>query len=225
MSQRIKAHALFEIYQEARGKRIFTQSILPGKIHFMERTMRDKGQEYREFDPTRSKLAAMIMKGCTNIGIRKNDKILYLGASHGFTCSFVSDMVGKEGIVFGVDPAPRVMRDLIFLAEKRHNIVPMLENANHPEEYKDKICEVDVVFQDVAQKNQEDIFIKNCKAFLKEGGYGLLSIKARSIDVRRKPKDLFIEIRDRLDKVFKVIDYRLLDPFEMDHAMIIIKKQ
>jgi len=224
MSRRIREHKLFEIYQEARGKRIFTKNIFPGRTHFMERTMRDAGDEYREFDPTRSKLAAMIMKGSTNIGIRKNDKILYLGASHGFTCSFVSDMVGEKGIVFGVDPAPRVIRDLIFLAEKRRNIIPMLENANHPEEYKDKICEVDVVFQDVAQKNQEEIFIKNCKAFLKDGGYGLLSIKARSIDVKRKPKDLFIEIRDRLDKVFKVIDYKLLDPFELDHAMIIIKK-
>ncbi len=225
MSRRIREHKLFEIYQEARGKRIFTKNILPGRTHFMERTMRDGGKEYREFDPTRSKLAAMIMKGSTNVGIRKNDKILYLGASHGYTCSFVSDMVGEKGIIFGIDPAPRVIRDLIFLAEKRQNIVPMLENANRPQDYHDKVCEVDVVFQDVAQKNQEEIFIKNCKAFLKNGGYGLLSIKARSIDIKRKPKDIFIEIRNKLDRVFKVIDYKLLDPFEADHAMIIIKNQ
>lgn len=211
-------HKIFEIYQDKR--RIYTKSILPGKIHFDERIV--KG--YREFDPRRSKLAAMIMKGCTNAGIRRKDVILYLGASHGYTCSFVSDMIGEEGLIFGIDPAPRVMRDLVFLSEERKNIVPILADANHPEEYVNRICAVDIVYQDVAQRNQAEIFIKNCKLFLKKGGYGLLAIKARSIDVKRRPKKIFEEIRKELDQIFTVIDYKILEPFEKDHAMIIVKK-
>ncbi len=225
MSRRIKEHKLFQIYSEARGKRIFTKSILPGKTHFMERTMRDKGEEYREFDPTRSKLAATIMKGSTNIGIREKDVVLYLGASHGYTCSFMSDIVGKEGLVFGIDPAPRVIRDFVFLAEKRTNLIPLLSDANHPETYTDKVCQVDVVYQDIAQRNQMDIFVRNCQMYLKQGGYGLLAVKARSIDVKKKPKDIFVEIRNKLDKIFTVIDYKILDPYEMDHCMIIVKKK
>ena len=223
MSRRIKEHKLFEIYQE-RGKRIFTKSIVKGQNPFEERIVRDGGEEYREFDPTRSKLAAMIMKGCTNIGIRKSDVVLYLGVAHGYTASFVSDMV-QDGIIFGIDPAPRVIRDLIFLTEKRSNIVPILASANHPEEYAHRICEADIVYQDVAQKNQLDIFMKNVDQFLKKGGYGLLAVKARSIDIRKKPKQIFVEIRDILDKKYKVIDYKILDPYEKDHCMIIIKKQ
>tara|TARA_Y100000310_G_C20559504_1_gene752322 strand:- start:320 stop:994 length:675 start_codon:yes stop_codon:yes gene_type:complete len=224
MSRKIKEHKLFEIYQEARGKKIFTRSIHPGKKHFEERISRDATGEYREFDPQRSKLAAMIMKGCTNIGIRKDDVILYLGASHGYTCSFISDIIGEKGFIFGVDPAPRVMRDFVFLAEERKNIIPILADANHPLEYLDKVCSADIVFQDVAQKNQSAMFIKNCQIFLKKGGYGLLSIKSRSIDMRRNPKQLFEEIRKELDKIFTVIDYKNLDPYEKDHCMIIIKK-
>ncbi len=224
MSKRIKPHKLFEIYQE-RGKRIFTKSIHPKFIPFQERILRDNGEEYREFDPTRSKLAAMIMKGCTNIGIRKGDVVLYLGASHGYTCSFVSDIVGEDGLIFGIDPAPRVMRDLVFLSEKRTNIVPLLANANHPNEYITRVCQADIVFQDVAQKNQLEIFMKNVDLFLKEGGYGLLAVKARSIDISRKPKQIFVEIRNILDKKYKVIDYKTLEPYEKDHCMIIIKKQ
>tara|TARA_Y100000034_G_scaffold129417_1_gene185817 strand:+ start:201 stop:875 length:675 start_codon:yes stop_codon:yes gene_type:complete len=224
MSRKIKPHKLFEIYQEARGKRIFTKSILPGVIHFEERLARDKNDEYREFDPRRSKLAAMIMKNCTNIGIRKNDVVLYLGSSHGYTPSFVSDIVGKEGLVFGLDPAPRVMRDFFFLAEERKNLIPVLADANHPEEYLDKISGVDIVYQDVAQRNQADIFIRNCQLYLKKGGYGLLAVKARSIDIKKSPKQIFTEIRTQLDKIFTVIDYKILDPFEKDHCMIIIKK-
>src|SRR3989338_2968152 len=218
----IKPDKIFELYSD--GKRLYTKSIFKGS-NFDERIARQGQDEYREFDPSRSKLAAMVMKGCTNAGIRKGDVVLYLGASHGYTCSFVSDMVGEEGIIFAVDPAPRVMRDLVFLAEKRKNIAPVMADANHPEEYVSRVCEADIVYQDIAQKNQQDIFVRNCELFLKKGGYGLLAVKARSIDVKRKPKQLFEEIRQNLENIFTVIDYKILDPFEKDHCMIIVKKK
>lgn len=224
MSKRIQPHKLFEIYQEAKGRRIFTKSILPGRIFFEERIVKDNNEEYREFDPTRSKLSAMIIKGCTNLGLRKNDVVLYLGSSHGYTPSFVSDMVGKEGLIFGVDLAPRVMRDFVFLAQERTNLVPILADANHPEQYANRICQADIVYQDLAQRNQSDIFIRNCQLFLKKNGYGLLAVKARSIDIKKKPAQIFIEIRKQLEPIFTVIDYKILDPFEKDHCMIIIKK-
>lgn len=218
----MKEHKIFGLYQE--GSRIFTKSLRPGKTYFEEKLLREKGEEFREFDPRRSKLAAAILKGCPNIGIRPGDIILYLGASHGYTVSFISDMVGKEGLIFGLDSAPRVMRDLVFLAQERKNIVPILADANHPEEYEDKICLVDVVYQDVAQRNQAEIFIRNCEQFLKKGGYGLLAVKARSIDIRKKPQVLFNEVRQTLEKKFTVIDFRSLEPFEHDHCLIIVKK-
>ena len=219
----MKPHKLFEIFTD--GRRLYTKAMLPGQVHFDERIIKENGETFREFDPQRSKLAAMIVKGCTNIGIRKNDIILYLGASHGYTCSFISDMVGKEGLIFAIDTAPRVIRDLVFLSEKRKNIAPILADANHPEQYSHRICQADIVYQDVAQRNQEEIFVKNCRLFLKDDGYGLLAVKARSIDVRKKPKLIFEEIRRNLEKIFTVIDYRLLDPMEKDHCMIIVKKK
>ena len=222
MPEKIRPHKIFEIYQD--GKRIYTKSLFPGKIHFDENTISENGIEYREFDPRRSKLAAMIMKGCANAGIRKNDVILYLGISHGYTASFISDIIGPEGLIFGIDPAPRVMRDLVFLSQIRTNIVPLLADANHPEEYVNRISQADIVYQDVAQRNQEDIFIRNCKLFLKPGGYGLLAVKAKSINIKKKPKQIFEEIRRKLEQEFTVIDYKILEPFEKDHCMIIIKK-
>ena len=219
---KLQPHKIFEIYSD--GRRIYTKNLQPGKIHFEEKVFHYQGEEYREFDPLRSKLAAMIQKGCTNVGIRKRDVILYLGSSHGFTVSFVSDMVGREGLIFALDPAPRVMRDLVFLAEQRTNIVPLLADANHPDEYVDKVSQVDIVYQDISQRNQAEMFIRNCALFLKKGGYGLLAVKARSIDVRRRPKELFEETRKTLEKIFTVIDYRILEPFQRDHCMIVVKK-
>lgn len=224
MSRKLQPHKIFEIYQETRGKRIYTQSIVPGYNPFDERLFHEDGDEYREFDPTRSKLAAAIMKGCTNAGIRKNDVILYLGIAHGYTASFVSDMIGEKGIIFGIDPAPRVIRDLIFLAEHRPNIIPLLASANHPDTYLDRISQVDIVYQDIAQKNQPEIFLNNCKLFLKKGGYGLLAVKARSIDIKKSSKQIFEEVRRKVEQEMTVIDYRILEPFELDHCMIIVKK-
>ncbi len=218
---KIMSHKIFELFTD--GRRLYTESLLPGKAHFEERLFREGDKEFREFDPLRSKLAAMIMKGCTNAGIRKNDVVLYLGISHGYTASFVSDMIGGQGLLFGVDPAPRVVRDSVFLAEQRRNIVPVLADANHPEEYADRICVADIVYQDVAQRNQAEIFIKNCRLFLKKGGYGLLAVKARSIDVKKRPKEIFEDVRKQMEKEFTVIDYRVLEPFQKDHCMIIVK--
>ncbi len=215
---------IFEIYTDDHQRRIYTKSISPGKVFFEENLVKDLGEEYREFDPNRSKLAATITKGCPNVGIRKNDVILYLGASHGYTSLFVSDMVGKEGLVFGLDFAPRVVSDLVFLSEARNNIVPILADANHPESYADKVCQADIVYQDIAQRNQSEIFLKNCQMFLKKGGFGLLAVKARSIDVKRKSNEIFNEVRKILEKEMTIIDFRSLEPYEKDHCMIVVKK-
>lgn len=222
MADKIKPHKVFEIYTD--GRRLYTKNVVKGRAPFMERLVKEGGEEYREFDPKRSKLAAAITKGCLNTGIRQGDVILYLGSSHGYTCSFVSDIIGPAGLLFGLDPFSRVMRDLVFLSQERKNIVPVLADANHPEEYLDKICLADIVYQDIAQKNQAEIFIKNCQLFLKKGGYGLLAVKARSIDIKKSSKALFNEVRQELEKKFTVIDFRSLEPFEKDHCLIIIKK-
>ncbi len=169
-------------------------------------------------------MAATVAKGATNIGIRQGMIVLYLGASHGYTPSFISDMIGNEGLLFGIDFAPRVVRDLIFLAQKKKNIVPILADCNHPENYLNRICAADIVYQDVAQRNQAEIFLENCRLFLKKGGYGLLAVKARSIDAKENSKKICEEVRKKVEKEMTVIDFRMLEPFEMDHAMIVVKK-
>jgi len=209
---------------------LLTKNMVPGKIVYGEFLFYDKDEngvktEYREWNPKRSKLGAALMKDVSQIGMKENDYILYLGCSTGTTVSHVSDIIGPNGLVFALDFAPRVLRDMVFVAEDRHNIAPIMADANKPETYAHLICEVDTVFMDIAQKNQAEIFIKNCKLFLKPGGFGLLALKARSVDVTRYPKDVFREIRAKLEREFAVVDYRELEPFEMDHAFFVIKKK
>src|SRR3989338_1180123 len=214
---------IFEVYQE--GNKLFTINMAPGKRVYDERLIREDGIEYREWNPLKSKLAAMILRGSPNVGIRKNDVILYLGAASGTTASHVSDIVGKEGFIFALDFAPRVVRDLVFVCEDRKNIAPLLEDANRPEKYADKISQVDVIYQDISQKNQVDIFLKNIDLFLKKDGYALLAVKARSIDVTKKPQQIFSLVKEQLEKNITIIDYRALEPYQKDHCMFICKRK
>jgi len=197
------------VYQDK--KRLYTKSII-------------KGEQYREFDPKTSKLAAAIVKGISQIGIKDQNIVLYLGAGSGNTPSFVSDMVGKAGFVFAIDFAPRVVRDLVFVAEKSPNIAPLLADCNHPETYSHLICQADVLYQDIAQRNQVEIFRKNF-VFLKRGGFALLAVKARSIDVTEKPKHIFKQVRKELEGFTAIVDYRELEPYERDHALFVCKKK
>ena len=221
-SKSIKPGKIFEVYQDRNC--LYTKNLTPGKTFFVERTVTQDNTEYREWDPRRSKLAAAILKGCTNTFIRKGSIVLYLGAAHGYTPSFISDIIGNDGFIFALDNSSRVVRDLVFLAKERENIAPILADANHPETYIKKIPQVDIIYQDIAQRNQAEIFLKNSELFLKPGGYALIAVKARSIDITQKPKKLFNEVRILLDKKMKVIDFRILDPFERDHCFIIAKK-
>ncbi|MBS3136249.1 fibrillarin-like rRNA/tRNA 2'-O-methyltransferase [Candidatus Woesearchaeota archaeon] len=218
--------SIFGVYEERNGKRreLYTKNLVPGMKVYAEKLVSKGQDEFRQWDPRKSKLAAAILKGSPNIGIRKNDIVLYLGCSTGTTVSHVSDLVGAEGFVFGLDSSPRVLRDFIFLCEKRKNITALLEDANKPLDYVDKVCQVDILYQDIAQRNQPEIFLKNVDIFLKKGGYALFAVKSRSIDVTKNPKVIFQQVRSEIEKKLTIIDYRTLDPFELDHCMFICKK-
>ena len=212
--------------KDNRGRiQLYTQNYTPGLKFFEEDSIKLEGKEYRFFEARRSKLAAAILKGVSQIGIKEDSYILYLGASHGFTPSFLSDIITNKGFIYAVEFAPRVIRDLVFLSEKRKNIVPIMSDANQPNNYKSRITNVDIVYQDVAQRNQAEIFLKNCDMFLKKGGFGLLAVKSRSIDMAKKPRQVYQEVRTLLEKNITIVDYKILDPFEKDHCMFVVKKK
>jgi fibrillarin-like pre-rRNA processing protein len=213
---------------DGRQPRIFTKNLTPGRTFFDQENLLQEGNaEYRELDPRHSKLGAALARGCQQFGIKEGSVILYLGASHGYTPSFVSDMIGAAGVLYCLDVAPRVVRDLVFVCEERSNMVPILANASQPQSYAWRITAADVVFQDIAQRDQIDIFLKNLDLYLKVGGFGLLAVKARSIDVLKNPKDLFKDVKRRLEATpgIVIVDYRELDPFEKDHAFFVVKKR
>lgn len=208
----------------SRSKTIFTKSLVPKVAVYGERLFKQEGNEYRAWDPRKSKLGAAIVNGIKFLGFKEKDVVLYLGASTGTTVSHVADIVGKDGFVFASDISPQTTRNLIFMAEKRKNVAPFLGDANQPMTYVHKVPQVDFVFQDVAQKNQVEIFLKNIDHFLRKGAYAMLALKCRSIDVAKNPKKIMHEVLDELKKHVEVVDFKSIEPYEKDHFLYLIRK-
>ncbi|HIP65623.1 MAG TPA: fibrillarin-like rRNA/tRNA 2'-O-methyltransferase [Pyrodictium sp.] len=201
--------------------RLATKNLAPGFRVYGERLFKWKGEEYREWNPYRSKLAAALLKGIEELPIKEGDKVLYLGAATGTTSSHVSDIVGPNGKVYALDIAPRVMRELIVVCERRPNMVPILADARKPYEYRHLVDRVDGIYADVAQPEQAGLVADNADYFLKEGGWLLLAIKARSIDVTKAPDEVFKKEIDVLkSRGFEIVDVVHLEPFDRDHAMV-----
>jgi fibrillarin-like pre-rRNA processing protein len=205
------------------GDRLYTKNSAPGKTVYGERLANYDGVQYREWIPTRSKLAAYIRVGGTAFPFRKDTKVLYLGAASGTTASHVADIV-TEGTVYCIEFSPRSFRDLVPVCESRPNMVPFLADATRPQEYAFGVSGVDVVYQDIAQKGQAQIFLRNYKEF--QAKSGLLVIKSRSEDVSQEPARTYEEARKQLRAAGLLVKEVVpLDPLEKDHAMIAVESK
>ena len=180
-----------------KDNQLATENLVVGTSVYGEQLIKSDDKEYRIWNPTRSKLAASLLNGMEKLDIPENSKILYLGASTGTTVSHISDII-KDGLIYAVEFSPVTAKKLVRLANQRTNIAPILGDATKPKEYLNIVEKVDLVYCDVAQPTQTELFVKNMNIFAKEDGKGLLMLKARSIDVVQKPKKIFKEEEKKL---------------------------
>ena len=203
-------------------KKLATQNLVPGNQVYNEKLVQHKGSEYRIWNPFRSKLAAAIMNDLKNFPFNQKSDVLYLGVSTGTTISHISDIVNQGGTIFGIEHASRVARDFLDrVASHRKNIVPIIQDARRPEEFFSVYKKVDIIYVDIAQPDQTNIAIENCRLYLKSGGYLFLVIKTRSIDVVKDPKMVIKDEIKKLETLFEIKQTIDLHPYDKDHAMVI----
>ena len=63
-------------------------------------------------------------------------------------------------MVYAVEFSHRSGRDLVNMAKKRTNVIPIIEDARHPTKYRMLVGMVDVIFSDVAQPDQVCHFVR-----------------------------------------------------------------
>ncbi len=227
----VKPHPSFpEIYWvtlEDGTRRLATKNLALGKAVYGERLVKFRGEEYRLWDPYRSKFAAALLKGLETVPIQPDHKVLYLGAASGTTASHVSDIVGEGGHVYCVEFASRSIRELVNnVCAFRYNMSPILADARLPERYSTLVQKVDDVYCDIAQPEQARVLADNADLFLVDGGWVMLAIKAQSIDVTKEPSEIYErEINTMKARGFQTKEVVHLEPYDKAHAMIVAKKE
>ena len=202
---------------------VATKNLNPGTSVYGEELIVED-EEYRIWNPRRSKLAAALLNGLENLKLQDTSKVLYLGASTGTTVSHISD-IAVNGKIYAVEFSPTTAKKLVQLSHQRHNIAPILGDATKPKGYLNIVEKTDLIYCDVAQPNQSELFMRNMDLFSKDDGAGLLMIKARSIDVVQKPKKIFREQERKLkEKDFKIVEKVKLEPYEKDHIAFLVEK-
>lgn len=214
-----KFDGVFEI-----GGKLATKNLVPGARVYGEKLVRVGKEEYRLWDPFRSKLSAAILKGLRELPIGPGSHVLYLGAATGTTASHVSDMVGKRGVVFCVEFAQRSMRELLRVCERRENMLPLFHDARKPEEYERDVRRVDVIYQDVADPEQAEILLRNAR-MLRKGGHAMLAIKSQSINIAEPPSWAYEKVLKELAREFEVIQKIDLAPFHKGHLFALLRKR
>ena len=171
------------------GRSLWTRNAVRGVSVRGERRKTDARIEWRAWDPSRSKVAAALLRTANDpsqLLPETGSTCLYLGASFGSTVSYIHDQVcgaGNHhgGQVVAVEIAPRAMRDLSELASIRPGLVPVLGDARQPQTVAPYIRgKADWMHQDLSIADQAETFVRMAGAFLRPGGTGLLSLKAAS---------------------------------------------
>lgn len=205
--------------------KVYTKNLDKGNVIYGEKIILKMDEEFRLWDPYRSKLAALILRGTQKIYLERKTTCLYLGAASGTTISHISDIV-SNGLIFGVEISERSLRQLIQNTSSRKNIIPILGNALNPQEYSMLIYKpVDLIYQDVSHPDQANIAIRNANLYLKEGGKIILFIKSQSIKSTVKSKEIFQNELNTLKSAnLKVLEKINIDSYAGGHLGVILEK-
>jgi fibrillarin-like pre-rRNA processing protein len=207
-----------------RGRELYTRNLRPGERVYGEELILEDGVEYRRWDPWRSKLAAYLLNGATRLPYDHPRRVLYLGAAHGTTLSHLSDLL-PDAQLFGIEKSAGSFGAFLALSRRRSNLLPILADAQLPERYLADVGPVDFLYQDIAQRNQADMFAENATATLSSIGSGLLMLKVRSVTQRRPVAAVVAESRSTLARQgLRVVDQRSLAPFSRDHVALVVAR-
>lgn len=211
------------LFQSRHGDRdeLWTESVGDLPPVYGERWTDVGNRRLRHFDPSRSKLAAALVRGWTGDLPAPGERWLYLGAASGTTASHVADLVGPDGRVYALERSVRPFSRLLTLAERWPNLRPMLGDAREPREYGTLVPPVDGLYADIAQPDQLAIVLANAELlFSGDGARLLVALKtpsmgrSRSASAHRDASE--IELSDRVAMVPSVS----LEPFHRGHYMV-----
>jgi len=178
-----------------------------------ERRIKIKGKEYREWDPSRSKVAAIIKVGNK---FQIKGPIIYIGCAEGQTLSHIADITSYP--IVGVDISASAMVKMLKLSGIKENVIPFLGEV--------KDLKIDFKFrhfiQDVSQKDQAAILISAIH-LLEDGATGWLFLKTRSINSVKSEKGVLKEFKKQIRKYFEILKIVDIQKYHAGHYALFLR--
>ena len=205
-------------------KKLATLSNVSTNQDYKENLVEMNGKQYSIWNPYMSKLAAAIINGMEIFPILKKTKILYLDPTSEKTIKHISDIVGINGKIFVVRNIMKNSKNFLEqIAKNRSNIFTIIPDKTNPARLTGMTETVDVIYIDIAEHNQTEIAIQNCKNHLRIGGFLMLIVPTKNIDFANNPSKKNQEERKKLQTSFDIIQEINLTDFFKEYSMVIAK--
>ena len=169
---------------------------------------------WRDWNPWRSKLAAWLRASGREWPLEPDARVLYLGAAEGTTVSHVCDLC-PQGRVAAVEVSPTAMAELLVVAERYQNLLPVLTDAHFPARYAPQAEGCGFLYQDIAQRDQLAIFRRNWDFYCPREG--LLMLKAPGIRAGA-PEAVLDEAEAELRETFATVERSDIAKWAKGHA-------
>ena len=205
-------------------KKLATLSNVSTNQDYKENLVEMNGKQYSIWNPYTSKLAAAIINGMEIFPILKKTKILYVDSATEKTVKHISDIVGINGKIFVVRNIMKNSKNFLEqIAKNRSNIFTIIPDKTNPARLTGMTEMVDVIYIDIAEHNQTEIAIQNCKNHLRIGGFLMLIVPTKNIDFANNNSKKNQEERKKLQTSFDIIQEINLTDFFKEYSMVIAK--
>ena len=172
----MKETRIFQI-QIGNEEQLATKNMVKGVKTRKEKIVIVNDEEFLEWNPYKSKLAAAIRSGLQILPIIKNSKVVCINPLEESTILHISNIVGSGGSVFVIDVNKNKKSFLNKLVDTHENIIPIYDTIDELSFSSSITGKVDALYVDITGAEQIKQIVDKCELLLKNEGFLMLVAK------------------------------------------------
>ena len=172
----MKEARIFQI-QIGNEEQLATKNMVKGTKTRKEKIVIVNNEEFLEWNPYKSKLAAAIRNGLQILPIIKNSKVVCINLLEESTMLHISNIVGSGGSVFVIDVNKNKKSFLNKLVNTHKNIIPIYDKVDELSFSSSITGKVDALYVDITEAEQIKQIVDKCELLLKNEGFLMLVAK------------------------------------------------
>ena len=172
----MKETRIFQI-QIGNEEQLATKNMVKGVKTRKEKIVIVNDEEFLEWNPYKSKLAAAIRSGLQILPIIKNSKVVCICPLEESTILHISNIVGNGGSVFVIDVNKNKKSFLNKLVNTHKNIIPIYDTIDELSFSSSITGKVDALYVDITEAEQIKQIVDKCELLLKNEGFLMLVAK------------------------------------------------